>query len=173
MKRKKILFVAIVGFASGCTGYDVVSPNWRVSPDVLTFTASSQVVPSPYLRDHPPVVEATITITNNQTQAIVFNYSRDICDGLEIRAFPSADLSGTPVWSMSNAGIECAAVGYGPIRLEPGRSVNIVAYASVADVLGAGRPGGMYYFETVVFVGGGYVRGSSVHVPLGAVLLTR
>jgi hypothetical protein len=173
MKRTKILLLGAFGVLGGCSGNGLTSLNWRAPADVLTYTASTRVVPYPYATNHAPAVEATIVITNNTASSITFNYSRGICGGLELTAFVTPDFSGDPVWRQSSAGLECSAVGYAPSPLGPGQSVQIVAYADVSSVLAGGGRSGTYYFRAIVRVGGGDIRNSAVPVPAGSVQLTQ
>jgi hypothetical protein len=165
---KKILLVAVaVVFAGGCRGDGLLSPN------VLTYSATTRVVTNFYGTPAIPSVETTVRIANNTDHTITFNYSRGDCGGLELHAFSSADMSGTPTWNSFQPGLECDLVGYLPSPLDPGQSVELVISGPLKDILTAGHPNGTYYFEVLLNVGGGDVRDSDVHIPAGSVFLAR
>ncbi len=165
---KKILLVAVaVVVAGGCRGDGLLSPN------VLTYSATSRVVTVPDRTDNPLGVESTILITNNNDRPITFNYSRSVCFGFELHAFVTSDMSGAPVWNSYQPGLTCSLEGYLPSPLQPGESVELVIYGLVQDILGANRPNGTYYFDVALPVGGGEVRNSTVHIPAGSLFLAK
>jgi hypothetical protein len=165
---KKILLVAVaVVVAGGCRGDGLLSPN------VLTYSAESQVVPNFYNTPANPSVETTVHITNNTDNTITFNYSRGNCGGFELHAFVTADRSGTPAWNSFQPGLVCDLVGHLPSPLNPGESVQLVISGALKDILAAGRPNGTYYFDVLLNVGGGEVRDSDVHIPAGSIFLAK
>jgi hypothetical protein len=171
MKSIKVRLVGLAVVASACSGSGLVSPDWRAPASVLTFSASSQVVPTPFRTDHAPSIETTIVITNNNKKTISVNYSR--CFGYGLRLYTTADLSGTPIWETSWANIECAAIGYSPTQLAPGESVNVLIYSMVSTILDSAKSAGTYYTQAYLDVGGGDIRASRVQVPAGLVQLSR
>jgi hypothetical protein len=164
---KKILLVAVaVVFAGGCRGDGLLSPG------VLSYSGTSRVVPDPFRNDKAPTVEATVLIANTTDRPLTFHYSHDVCDGARLRAFATPSMSGSPVWT-SGANVTCALILYGPSTLDAGDTAQVLIYAPVSDILAAGLPGGTYYFDATLSVGGGDIRQSTVHVPAGTVFLSR
>lgn len=170
MKTGLFFVAGVLALVSGCNGSDVASPNLPAS--ILSYAATTKVVPLPYATDHSPAAEVTVVIANNTSGSVTFNYSRGLCEGLLLRAYSSPDFSGEPVWQQSNAAIDCALIAYPPTQLKPGLSVQIVAYAPVADVLRSAVKPGTYYFQAVVRVGGGSILNSTVPVAAGSVQLS-
>lgn len=171
MKRIRVLLAGLAFVASGCSGAGLVSPNWLASADILTFSATNRVVSHPYMTAHPPAVEVTVRITNDNNRTIPFNYSR--CGQIGLRAFASADMSGSAIWETDNSQLSCSAIAYGLTRLAPGESVEITLYTLVSSVLGTDKSTGTYYMQAYLGVAGGYIRPSSVSIPAGAVQLSR
>jgi hypothetical protein len=164
---KKILLVAVAGVVvAGCRG------DGLLSPDVLTYSATSRIAPVPFDKDAAPGVETTMFIKNHTGNTITFNYSRDVCQGLELHVFSSSKITGSPAWKSPPPGV-CAAIGYPPGPLAPGDSIQVVMYERVSSILGTDLPSGTYYFQVLQHIGGGDVRETSVVIPAGSATLTR
>jgi hypothetical protein len=164
---KKILLVAVaVVFGGGCRGDGLLSPN------VLTYSATSRIVPFPFDKQGEPSVETAMFIKNHTDNTVTFNYSRDNCDGLELHVFRSPGMSGNPVWKSAVGGV-CETILYGPSAVAAGDSVEVVMYVPVSSILGTDLPSGTYYFDVLQHIGGGDIRETPVHIPAGSGELIR
>jgi len=159
------LSVAAVLLLIACKGDDIISP------DNLDVRATSTVVPAPdYFRTPTPVIEATVTVTNNTSQSVPLRFGEHCLDGLRI--FKSADLSGTPVFSNDGPRV-CAAYGVLASPLAPGEQRQVTLSAVIKDVLGTSLPAGTYFVDAEVGIFIPQIGARTLHVNAGAVQLTR
>jgi hypothetical protein len=164
---KTVLLVGMLAIVAGCSG------DGLLSPEVLSYRATSRVVdePVPFRTTTQKVIETSVTITNTTRRTLTFAANTNCIAG--IRAFRTPDLSASPAYTYERQSYECAAVGYLPSSLAPGESREVTLAVLVSTVLDAAKSDGTYYLEAVFIVGGGDIESGDVHVPAGAVELTR
>jgi hypothetical protein len=141
MRRKAS---AILGFiaVAGCGG----GAHFITGPDLLTYTATSQVT-----ANNPMRFSTTVTVTNGTTEAISF---LPTCPIPRTVVYATAARTGTPLWDSNTRipAINCAT----PVTLTlgAGKSVSYTLTATGAEALGAaGTPGTYFLLDEVTLSG--------------------
>ena len=146
------------------------SSDGLTSPSVLSYSATSRVVPNPYVNVPVPAIETVVSIRNETSVTLSFVAGNCGVSGLKVYASAAR---GTPVWSSFDKPIECSLVGYAPTPLAPGESRDVVLYANVGDVLSGDKPAGTYQVDAVVSIGGGDIEPDILELPAGSVTLNK
>jgi hypothetical protein len=155
MQMKKVAMIGMVFVIAACGG----GAQLISGPDLLTYTASSQVT-----TNNPMKFSTTVTVTNNTNESISFTPS---CPIPRTFVFANASRTGTPIWdSNTRAPTPCAASL--TVTLAPGKSVNYTLTGTGAEVLGASGAAGTYYLEDEVTLDG-----VSTRITAGSLALAR
>src|SRR5215208_6695596 len=101
---QRALSVAALVMVAGCSG------DGLVSPDVLSYSATSRVIdqPVPFRTTTQKVIETNVTITNTTHRTLTFVANADCIAG--IRAFRTQDRSASPAYTYERESYVCAAV---------------------------------------------------------------
>lgn len=142
MRRADFAILGIMAAIAGCGG----GAQLISSPDLLTYSATSQVT-----SNNPMRFSTTVTVTNGTTEAISFLPS---CPIPRTLLYSTAARTGIPLWD-SNTRIPlilCAAPT--TITLGAGKSVSYTLTATGAEALGASGTAGTYYVQDEVTLDG-------------------
>ena len=129
-----------IGTTTACLG--PTGPTDRVTADGLRYTSA----PSE-LSATPLVLLDSIVITNVSRHTISFSYGGCV---VSMRAYRSADRSGTPVYNQ--AAHQACLANLNGIDLAPGAGISFVGSLSAAGMQAAGVPPGHYWFTSVLLV---------------------
>jgi len=141
MRSRSFAILGIIAGA-GCGG----GAQLITGPDLLTYTATSQVT-----SNNPMRFSTTVTVTNGTTEAISF---LPTCPIPRTVVYPTAARTGTPLWDSNtrNPAVNCATPT--TVTLGAGKSVTYTLTATGAEALGAsGTPGTYFLLDQVTLSG--------------------
>jgi len=141
MRGKVLTILGLIVAVGGCGG----GAQLITGPDLLTYTATSQVT-----SNNPMRFSTTVTVTNETSQAISF---QPVCPIPRTVVYSNAARTGTPVWD-SNTRTPPPACTATAVSLAAGKSVTYTLTATGAEVLGASGAAGTYYLIDEVTLSG-------------------
>ena len=142
MRRKDFAVLGVVATIAGCGGGALLATG----PDLLTYTATSQVT-----SNNPMRFSTTVTVTNGTTEAISF---LPVCPIPRTLVYSNAARTGTPLWDSNSRipAINCATPT--TVTLGAGASVAYTLTATGSEALGAAGTAGTYYLTDEVTLSG-------------------
>jgi hypothetical protein len=142
MRRKDFAVVGIIATIAGCAG----GSQLVTGPDLLTYTATSQVT-----SNNPMRFSTTVTVTNGTTEAISF---LPVCPIPRTLVYSNTARTGTPLWDSNSRipAINCATPT--TVTLGAGKSVTYTLTATGSEALGAAGIAGTYYLMDEVTLSG-------------------
>lgn len=146
-----ILGVAVASFGCG-GGASIVT-----GPDLLTYTATSQVTSA-----NPMRFSTTVTVANTTTESISFTPT---CPVPRTLVYSTASRTGTPIWDskIRTTFVSCTPT---PVTLTAGKSVTYTLTATGAEVLPTTATPGTYYLVDEVTLDGVPYRVNAGDLPL-------
>lgn len=155
-ERMKKLNAAILGVAVasfGCGG----GASIVTGPDLLTYTATSQVTSA-----NPMRFSTTVTVANTTTESISFTPT---CPVPRTLVYSTASRTGTPIWDskIRTTFVSCTPT---PVTLTAGKSVTYTLTATGAEVLPTTATPGTYYLVDEVTLDGVPYRVNAGDLPL-------
>ena len=141
MSRKVVAVLGLMAFAGCGGGSHLIS-----GPDLLTYTATSQVT-----SNNPMRFSTTVTVTNSTNAEVSFVPA---CPIPRTLVYSNANRTGTPIWDSNTRipAINCAAPK--TFSLGAGKSVSYTLTATGAEALGASGNAGTYYLMDEVTLDG-------------------
>ena len=142
MRRTGLTILGIMAVITGCGG----GAQLLAGPDLLTYTASSQVTSS-----NPMRFSSTVTVTNSTTESISFV---PVCPIPRTLVYSNSARTGTPLWDSNSRipAINCATPT--AVTLGAGKSVTYTLTATGAEALGPSGTAGTYYLLNEVTLDG-------------------
>lgn len=142
MRSKVVAIVGIVAAGAGCGG----GAHLISGPDLLTYTATSQVT-----SNNPMRFSTTVTVSNGTNGEISF---LPACPIPRTLVYSNANRTGTPIWDSNTRipAINCATPT--TVKLGAGKSVSYTLTATGAEALGAATSAGTYYLLDEVTLDG-------------------
>jgi hypothetical protein len=155
MRSKVVAVVGIIAAGAGCGG----GAQLITGPDLLTYTATSQVT-----SNNPMRFSTTVTVTNGTTEAISFVPA---CPIPRTVVYSTAARTGTPLWDSNSRASTCMPA-LPSVTLAAGKSVSYTLSATGSEALGAsGTPGTYFLLDQVT------LSGVSTAVSAGSLSLAR
>lgn len=142
MRRKDFAILGVIAAIAGCSG----GAQLITGPDLLTYTATSQVT-----SNNPMRFSTAVIVTNGTTEAISF---LPTCPIPRTLVYSTAARTGTPLWD-SNTRIPlilCATPT--TVTLGAGKSVTYTLTATGSEALGASGTAGTYFLLDEVTLSG-------------------
>ena len=155
MSRLKFASVAAIVFLAACGG----GSQLILGPDLLTYTATSEVT-----ANNPMRFSTTIVVSNATTDPITFTTT---CPIPRTIIYANAAHTGTPIWDSATRSPQpsCTAT---TTKLAVGKSVTYTLTATGSEALGAaGNPGTYYIVDVVTLDGVTYA------IPAGSIAIAR
>jgi hypothetical protein len=155
MRKLKLASLGFISVLAGCGG----GSHLILDPDLLTYTATSQVT-----ANNPMRFSTTVVVSNTTTEPITFTTT---CPIPRTVIYANAAHTGAPIWDSNTRSPQpaCAAT---TTTVGVGRSVSYTLNATGAEALGAsGNPGTYYLVDSVTLDGITYA------VPAGSIAIAR
>lgn len=153
MKKLNAVVIGVAVASFGCGG----GASVVTGPDLLTYTATSQVTSA-----NPMRFSTTITVANTTTESISFTPT---CPVPRTLVYSTAARTGTPIWDSNtrSPALNCTAT---PVTLAAGKSVSYTLTATGAEALPTTATPGTYYLVDEVTLGGIPYRVNAGDLPL-------
>ena len=154
MKKLNAVIIGVAVASFGCGG----GASIVTGPDLLTYTATSQVTSA-----NPMRFSTTITAANTTSESISFTPT---CPVPRTLVYSTAARTGTPIWDSNTrilAAISCTPT---PVTLAPGKSVSYTLTATGAEALPTTATAGTYYLVDEVTLDGVPYRVNAGDLPL-------
>lgn len=133
--------IALALFSNACSnGQQPTAPLTG-----LTYRAESHVLPT-----SPATIQATVTVTNTNNQAVMLEPAGGCV--LLLQAYQNPSRSGPPAWDQA-AVVACTGF-YQQVTLLPGASRDFQVLVKTTDILKSARLAGHYYFSAVLRLNG-------------------
>lgn len=153
MRRKDFAILGVIATIAGCGG----GANLISGPDLLTYTATSQVT-----SNNPMRFSTTVTVTNGTTESISFVPA---CPIPRTLVYANASRTGTLIWDSNSRASTCMPA-FPTVSLAAGKSVTYTLTATGSEALGASGTAGTYYLLDEVTLDGVNTRVSAGQVNL-------
>lgn len=141
MRGKVFAILGIIAAGAGCGG----GAQLITGPDLLTYTATSQVT-----SNNPMRFSTTVTVTNGTTESISFVPA---CPIPRTLVYANANRTGTAIWD-SNSRTSTCMPAFPSVTLAAGKSVTYTLTATGSEALGASGAAGTYYLLDEVTLDG-------------------
>ena len=155
MKKLNFVILGVAMATFGCGG----GANLVTGPDLLTYTATSQVT-----GNNPMRFSTTVVITNATTESISFTPT---CPLPRTLIYTNSSFTGTPVWD-SQPRDAATCKNPAKVTLDVGKSVSYTLNGTGTEVLGSNGTAGSYYLVDEVTLDGVPYR-----VPAGQLALAK